>query len=393
MDSRQRVKAALDHREGDRVPLDIGGTRVTGIHRNAYTRFRDGLGLPPRPVDALIRYLELAKVDEDFRGLLAVDLESVDPDTRPFERELSANPGEKAYVDLWGCEWVLPPGSSYYGIRRHPLPGAETVAEVEQRFPWPRGDDPALLAPLADAARAAWHERRRAVVLGRTGPGVFEMCQILCGHEQGLADFAANPALSEAIMDRALEHKIAFYRAAIERLLGAGLEWFIASESDDLGSQAGLLVGLGMYRSLVKPRHRRLFDEIRRASGGRAYLELHCCGAIRELLPDLLDVGVQVLNPVQVSAAGMDTGELKRAFGRDIVFHGGGVDSQRTLPYGTPGEVRAEAARRMLDLAPGGGFIFTPVHSIQHDVPFANFMAMLDGYRASVRVGNRAAAR
>lgn len=390
MDSRQRVKAALDHREGDRVPLDIGGTRVTGIHREAYARFREGLGLPPRSVDALIRYLELAKVDEDFRRLLEVDLESVDPATRPFERELPSGPGEKAYVDLWGCEWVLPSGSSYYGIRRHPLAGAESVADVE-RFPWPRGDDPVLLAPLTDAARAAWHERHRAVALGRTGPGVFEMCQVLRGHEQGLADFAANPAVSEAIMDRVLAHKIAYYRAAIERLRDAGLEWFIVSESDDLGSQAGLLVGHGMYRSLVKPRHRRLFDEILRASGGRAYLELHCCGAIRELIPDLLDVGVQVLNPVQVSAAGMDTGELKRDFGGDLVFHGGGVDSQRTLPYGTPDEVRTEVTHRMLELAPGGGFIFTPVHSIQHDVPFANFASMLDGYRATARVGDQTA--
>ena len=221
-------------------------------------------------------------------------------------------------------------------------------------------------------------------MLGRTCPGIFEMPAILCGHQKAMTDLALNPALSEAIMDRILELKLVYYRAAIERVLAGGVEHFIACESDDLGAQRGLLISPEMYRRMVKPRHAHLFSAIKTFSAGRAFVGLHCCGAIRELLPDLIESGVEVLNPIQVSAAGMDTRELKRDFGDALVFHGGGVDTQGTLVSGTAQQVRDEVRRRMDDLAPGGGFIFSPVHSIQHDVPFGNFMAMVEAYRRYV---------
>ncbi len=382
-DSARRVRASLSHQEPDRVPLDLCGTRVSGIHVRAYARYRAALGLPEVRPQMQILYLQLPKVDEDFRAALGVDLESVNPLTSAFEGEVRAATGSsgggRAYTDMWGCEWFMPEGGEYFDLRRFPLSQAVSVADIE-RYPWPRGDSGALLARVESEAAVSWRAHHRAVALGRTCPGVFEMCTILCGHEKAMMDLAGSPAISEAIMEHVLEHKLQYYAAAIERLQASGLPWFVVSESDDLGSQANLLMSPEMYRRLLKPRHARLFGEVKRMSGGRASVELHGWGAIRKILPDLIEAGVEIINPVQVSAADMDTGELKREFGDSLVFHGGGVDSQYTLPHGTPQEVRDEVKRRIDDLAPGGGFIFTPVHSIQSDVPLENFSALLETY-------------
>lgn len=377
LSARDRVSRSLDHRTPDRIPLDIGGTRVTGIHESAYRRFRSALGLEPTTPTWKVRYLQLPKIDEDFRQLLGCDVVSIDPHIQAVDIA-DAGPG-KRYIDMWQCEWYQPPGGAYFDISASPLTEAESTAEVD-RFAWPRGDDPALVQSVHTAIAEA-SASDGFPVLGRTSPGVFEMLHVLCGHEKAYVDLVANTAISEAIMDHVLAHKLDFYTASIELLLRAGVQRFLVSESDDLGGQSGLLVSPDMYRRLVKPRHQQLFTHIKTVSKGRASVELHCCGAIRPLLPDLIESGVEVINPVQVSASGMDnTAALKAEFGTDLVFHGGGIDSQRTLPYGTPAEVRNEVERRIADLRDSGGFIFTPVHSVQHDVPEENFFAMLEAY-------------
>jgi uroporphyrinogen decarboxylase len=381
MDCVERVKIALEHREPDRAPLDIGGTRVSGIHEIAYREFRRRLGLPPGELQEQIRYLQLPKIAEDFRSMLNVDLESVDPFTMAEETAIYRVDGSLYYTDRWQNQWRMPDGGHYFDLQSFPLSGAACPADIE-KFPWPKEDSEAVLGNIQSDAELSWGAHRRAVVLGRTCPGIFEMTHVLCGHQKAMTDLALNPGLSEAIMERVLELKITYYRAAIDRLLRAGVEYFIVEESDDLGSQRGLLISRDMYRRFVKPRHTALFGEIKRMSRGRAYIGLHCCGAIRDVLDDLIESGVEILNPIQVSAAGMgDTAALKRDFGDAIVFHGGGIDTQSTLAHGTTGQVRDEVRRRMDDLSPGGGFIFAPVHSIQHDVPFENFTAMVDAYR------------
>lgn len=377
----QRVKDALDHREPYRVPLDVGGTRVSGIHEQAYQVYRKAMGLGPSTPREQVRYLMLPKVEEDFRVLIGADVESVDPITAFEETDVAPCRGGQCYTDRWHSEYFMPEGGHYFDVRAWPLAGAESPADVD-RFDWPNEESEAILANVTPDASAAWKEHRRAVFLGRTCPGIFEMLGILMGHEKAMMDLALNPALCEAVMDKILELKMTFYRAAIERVLAAGVDYFMIGESEDLGSQRGLLISPEMYRSMVKPRHAALFSAIKKWSGGRAYIELHSCGAVRELLPDFIESGVEVLNPIQVSADGMDdTASLKRDFGDAIVFHGGGVDTQHTLAAGTPQDVRDEVKRRIHDLAPGGGFIFTPVHSIQHDVPFENFQAMLEACR------------
>jgi uroporphyrinogen decarboxylase len=150
----------------------------------------------------------------------------------------------------------------------------------------------------------------------------------------------------------------------------------IVSEADDLASQNRLLVSPELYRKLIKPRHARLFAFIKQQAKTPVKIFYHSCGAVSELLPDLIESGIDILNPVQVSAAKMDTRELKRRYGGKLTFYGGGIDTQRILPRGTPAEVRDEVRRRIDDLAPGGGFIFNTVHNIQADVPPENIVAM-----------------
>jgi uroporphyrinogen decarboxylase len=196
------------------------------------------------------------------------------------------------------------------------------------------------------------------------------------GYEDGYIDMVAKPNLAARIMDRILELKLGYWERVFAEL---GDVVDVAGESEDLGSQTGLLFSPAVYRALVKPRQAELFSFIH--SRSRARVSLHSCGAIRQLIPELIEVGVDILNPVQVSAAGMDTAELKREFGRELTFWGGGVDTQVVLAAGSPAQVRDEVRRRIDDLREGGGFVFAAVHNIQPDVPAENVVAMWDALR------------
>jgi uroporphyrinogen decarboxylase len=185
-------------------------------------------------------------------------------------------------------------------------------------------------------------------------------------------------------MERVLEVKLAWWGAILPEL-GDAVD--VVGEADDLGGQTTPLFAPRTYRELVKPLHAELFAFIRART--RAKVFFHSCGAIRELLPDLVEIGVDVLNPVQVSATGMETAALKRDFGRDLVFWGGGVDTQRILGGGSPDEVRAEVRRRVADLREGGGFVFAAVHNVQPNVPPGNLVAMWETWREEAAYGRR----
>jgi len=180
------------------------------------------------------------------------------------------------------------------------------------------------------------------------------------------------------LLDAIAEVKMKYWERALA-LVGKNV--MMVSEADDLASQNCALISPQLYRKLIKPRHTKLFSFIKKHAAVDVKIFYHSCGAVAPLLPDLIEAGIDILNPVQVSAAGMDTKELKRQFGKDLTFYGGGVDTQRILPRGTPAEVRDEVRRRIDDLAPGGGFIFNTVHNIQADVPPENIVAMWEAVR------------
>ncbi len=378
MEPRARVRAALEHREPDRVPRDMGALRMTGIHVRAYTGLRRALGLAERGVRIGDLSQQLAVVDDDVADALGLDVRGVEPrGPSGYRREMLDDGALRAYLDEWGVRRRMPKDGFFFDPSSAPL-GGEIDAGHLARFPWPAGADAARRAGVAEEARRVIADEGRAVYVGSVCAGLTEMLFRLRGFEDGYIDLAADPTLARALMERVLEVKLAWWGAILPEL-GDAVD--AVGEADDLGGQATPLFAPRTYRALVKPLHAELFSFIRART--RAKVLFHSCGAIRELLPDLVEIGVDILNPVQVSATGMETAALKRDFGRDLVFWGGGVDTQGVLGSGTPAEVRAEVRRRVADLAPGGGFIFAAVHNVQANVPPENVAAMWDAVAAT----------
>ena len=374
---RERVLAALAHREADRVPLDLGATYVTGIHHVAYGALRQHLGLAGDVEVADIRQ-GLALVDADVLDLLEVDagiVKSRGPDPARWRLDVRDEGDYRVFVDEFGMGWRSPiRGGLYFDQSFHPLAGEITVKDVES-YPWPDPQEAHRFLGMRERALHVREVEGRAVVVRGLTTGVFELSQWMRGTEQFFMDLLADPELAEALLDKALELKMRYW-AGVFAVLGDLVD--LTYDSDDYGTQRALMISPDTWRRMVKPRLAEL-TRLAHLHGARTFL--HSCGAIRPLIPDLIEAGVDVINPVQVSAAGMDTRELKREFGRDIVFWGGGVDTQRTLPYGSTSEVRDEVRRRLDDLMPGGGFVFTPVHNIQADVPPQNLVAMWETVR------------
>lgn len=375
MNSRERVRLSLDHKEPDRVPFDLGGTLVTGIHIQAYRRLRDHLGLPTKDEIPLADvFQQIVLVDEDVRERLKVDVRHVSPgSSAAYELEIKDMGDYTYYYDEWGVGLRMPKrGGFYYDMFDHPLKDATTVEEIESH-PWPDPGDPARFEGLREQAGHAAEVEGQAVVLGGFGVGVMERAAWLRGFENFFLDLVANEPLLCRLMDIVLELKMAYWEKALAEV---GEYADVVEETEDLGSQTGMLISPDMYRKFAKPRHQELFDFIHAHSDAKVFF--HSCGAIRPIIPDLIEVGIDILNPVQVSAVGMDTAELKGEFGQDLTFWGGGVDTQEILNAGTPQKVRDEVKQRIDDLAPGGGFVFATVHNTQPDVPPENFMAMWD---------------
>jgi uroporphyrinogen decarboxylase len=379
--SRSRVEAALNHREPDRVPYDLGGTILTGIHQVAYRRLRAHLGLPEVAIDIEDPVQQLARVHDDVRAALGVDVQGVNPGAPRGPTLARAQWREDGYdklVDEWGIEWWKPvDGGYYFDMRRHPLENIDSVAELA-RWKFPDPLDAGRYEGMAERADLLMNQQKVAYVLGRNAPGVWEIALWMRGFENYFCDMVANVRFAEALMDAILEVKQRYWARALE-LVGPNV--MMVSEADDLASQDRCLCSPELYRKLIKPRHTQLFAFIKKTARAPVKIFYHSCGAVSELIPDLIESGIDILNPVQVSAAGMDTRELKRRFGKDVTFYGGGVDTQQVLPRGTPQQVKDEVRRRIEDLAPGGGFIFNTVHNIQADVPPENIVAMWEALR------------
>ncbi len=372
MDSRERLLVALAHREPDRVPLDLGSTQVTGIHALAYQGLRDHIGLPRVDPHLCDTIQQLAFPDEDLIERLGVDARGLFPRCSHNWGVSEVDVGDAwEYTDEWGIVHRRPkPDGLYYSIMRSPLEEDPSVNDVRARA-WPDTGDPGRIEGLRQQA-AAYRAGGKAVVVKGVLAGIFEMAQRVRGMERFLADLVLNEALACAILDKMLELKLAFWGMALPRLAGV---IDVVSEADDYGTQTSQLISPRMFRRLFKPRLQILFDHIRRLAPG-AFLFFHSCGNVRPLLPDFIELGVDALNPVHLRASGMEPAALKRDFGGDIAFWGGGVDTQEVLPHGTPGQVRDDVKRNLEALAPGGGYVFSAVHNIQADVPPQNIVAM-----------------
>ena len=374
MSSRQRVLAALNHQIPDRVPIDLGGNQ-TGIHKFAYQAVARLLGIDDsvvimdavqqlaRPSEALLerfhvdtRYIA-AGAAADFRGGI-----------------VQRQRGGRTWHDLtdeFGVTWSMPDDQPFYmDISHHPLASA-TLDDVRD-YPFPKGDDPGRFAGLRQRALEIRQQTPYAVVSGISGV-VYEICWYLRGLETWFMDMLTQPEFCEALIDQTLKFWMDWFRVFLDEV---GDVVDVIMIGDDLAGQKGPLFRPEFYRTVVKPRHKQLVQYIR--SRTQAKIWYHTCGACAGYIPDLLDNGIDILNPVQVSASGMAPADLKARFGDRLTFWGGAIDAQHVLPRATPETVRQEV-RRNLDLwKPGGGYVFNNVHNIQAGVPAENIVALYD---------------
>ena len=402
MTPRERVLAALDHREPDKVPIDCSGHRSSGIAAVAYPKLREALGLAPRPVYVYDPVQQLAILDDDVLDLLSIDtielgrgfsLEGTAwadwtlPDGTPCKMPRWATPQRE------GSDWVLrspsgrllgllPEGAYFFDQAYWPFYRHDDLDHIEEAlsnnvwgaFPGPPGPGVST-SDLAEGARQLRQKTDRAII-GLFGGNLLETGQMCYRMDKFMMMLGDEPRRVHAFLDRLTER----HMTKLEEFLGAvGGHIDVILFGDDLGGQTAPLLSPQMYREFFKPRHAMLWQRAKQLANVKVML--HCCGAVRPLLRDMIESGLDAINPVQISGKGMEAAGLKRDFGRDLTFWGGGCDTQRILPQGTPEEVRAHVRQQTRILAPGGGFIFQQVHNIQANVPTANILAMFETVR------------
>ena len=407
MTSRERLLASLNHQSPDKIPIDFSGHRSSGLAALAYPRLREYLELPPKPIRVYDLVQQLAIVDEDILDRFVVDTIEMG---RGFLRE-----------DKDWKEWVLPDGTPcqipYYinlerrgddwavltdqgielGIQKKrwlyfeqtyfPLMERgirdDDFADLEDILNntiWTGAVSPGAHLPLEGPGREEMIRGARSLrestdraIIGLFGGNMFEVPQMLYRMDNYLMALSLYP---EAVL-RLSERLCEIYLKSLEKWLGAvGPFIDIILFGDDLGGQNGPLISLEMYRRYFKPYHQKLWSRAKELADVKVLL--HCCGGVRELLPDLIDAGLDAINPVQFNCTGMDTGGLKTNFGKDLTFWGGGCDTRDILPNASPELVREHVHEQIATLSPGGGFVFQQVHNILADVPAENIVAMFD---------------
>ncbi len=389
MTSRERIVAACSLKQPDRIPIDLGGMRSTGIMGMAYNRLKANLGMTggrtrmydlgqqlaePEPAvlerfgcDVLHLFIDEPKQWKPFTL----------PDGSPCEVPEGFDPerlddGTLVLRNSAGeITSRMPPDGYYFSGCGRPglahIQSAAEMARVDLSGPYPQ----VSLDDLRARAKHLYETTDYAIMYSGLG-SIHEQCQGLRGWDQWMMDLAGDPNLACTLMDKVADANIERAAQVLSAIEGYAQVVVIGG---DLGMQDGPQMSPDTYRTLIKPRAKRFYDFIRANTSAKLFI--HTCGSVYALLPDLIEAGIEVLNPVQVAARDMDTAKLKREFGRDIAFWGGGCDTQYVLPFGTVEEVRAEVRKRISDLGPEG-FVFTQVHNIQANTPPENIVAMLD---------------
>jgi uroporphyrinogen decarboxylase len=381
MSSRQRVGKALNHEIPDRVPIDLGGFQ-TGIHRIAYRQLLDHLGLRDEPVimdpvQQLARPCEalLERFHVDTRYVFAhgpdVGANHHSPLPGSIERHTRAGRLWQDLTDEFGVVWSMPEDQPLYmDISHHPLASA-TLKDLAD-YPFPKGDDSTRFTGLREQAQQLRRDTPYALSTG-IGGVVYEICWYMRGLERWFLDMIENPTFCEALLDRTLQFWLGYYSEFMKEV---GDLVDVVMIGDDIGGQSGPLFSPDFYRRIVKPRQKRLVQHIRSLTNARIWY--HTCGSVMQLIPDLLDNGIDILNPVQIGAANMDPRELKSRYGRQLSFWGGAIDTQHVLSFASPQEVTEQVRRNLQIFKPGGGYVFNSVHNLQAGVPPENIVALFD---------------
>lgn len=374
MTSRERVLKALNHEVPDRVPIDLGGNQ-TGIHKFAYEALLAHLGLSEN-VEIMDAVQQLARPSETVLERFHVDTRYIAAGAASgFDGKITTEIRDGMLwhdlVDEFGVRWSMPEEHPMYmDISDSPL--ANASLEDVREYPFPRGDDPGRFEGLRERALALRRDTPYAVVSGISGV-VYEICWYMRGLEAWFMDMMTAPEFCEALLDQTCKFWMDWFRVFLDEV---GDLVDVIMIGDDLAGQTGPLFNPDIYRSLVKPRHKKLVQYIR--SRTKAKIWYHTCGACLPFIPDLLDNGIDILNPVQISAANMEPARLKETFGDVLSFWGGGINAQHELPRVSPDAVQEAVRKNMEIFKPGGGYVFNSVHNIQAGVPGENIVALYD---------------
>ena len=408
MTSKERILATLNHHEPDRVPVDLSGHRSSGIMAIAYARLRDHLGLPKKPIRVYDPVQQLAIVDEDVMERFQVDTielgrafaledkwwsEWTLPDGTPCLMPVWAKP------DRVNSEWVIrsqktgrviarmPDGVIYFEQTWWPYAEADDLTRLQEELsesmwtaiaspPGPIIAGPDGMKVFREGAQRLRRQSDRAII-GLFGGNLLEMGQFLYRNDNFFVLLAGDPSRAHEFLDRVTE----MHLANLERFLGAvGESIDVILFGDDLGMQSGPQVSPRMYREFFFPREQRMWARAKQLAP-HIKIMLHCCGGVRELLPGLIEAGLDAINPVQITCRGMDPAGLKKDFGDQLTLWGGGCDTREIVSKGTPAQVRDYVRRQMDIWRPGGGYVFQQVHNLMADVPPANIVAMFDAVR------------
>jgi len=374
MTSRERVLKAISHEIPDRVPIDLGGFQ-TGIHKRAYVELLDHLGLQDEVI-TLDPVQQLAWPCEEVLRRFHVDTRYVvahGPDSFKGGIEQNTRDGRLWHdlKDEFGVIWSMPDDQRLYmDISHHPLAHA-SIQDLDD-YPFPKGNDPTRFTGLGEQATKLREETDYAICTG-IGGVVYEFCWYMRGLEEWLMNLVEMPAFCEALLDKMLSFWRDYYTGFMAEV---GDLVDVVMIGDDLAGQQGPLFNPSIYRKLVKPRQKALVQHIKSLTDAKIWY--HTCGSCVAYIPDLIDNGVDILNPIQISAAHMDPVCLKEQFGQRIVFWGGGIDSQHVFPFALPEQVREHVRNNMAAFKPGGGYVFNNVHNIQAGVSPANILALFD---------------
>jgi len=413
MNSKERVQASLNHKQPDKIPMDFGGTAVTGMHASTVAALRDHYSLEKRLVKVHEPYQCLGLIEEDLQEAIGVDVTAVNSRNTWFGfpntdwKEWTMNDGLKVLVskdfnytiDEKGDTLLYPqgdvtapasgrmPNSGHFFdeiIRQEPIDDDNLNVEdnLEEFGPIGKEDLDFLIKEAENASASG-----RGVIGNFSGTALGDIACVPAPqlkHPKGIRDIAEwymstalRPDYIYEVFEKQTEIGIKNYETVFNAI-GNKIDAFFVCGTD-FGTQDGTFCSLDTYRELWKPHYTKINNWIHKNTNWKTFK--HCCGAMQSFMPDLIESGFDIMNPVQLSAKGMNATELKNEFGKDITFWGGGVDTQKTLPFGTPADVRTEVLERCEIFARDGGFIFNAIHNVQAKTPVENIIAMIDAVK------------
>jgi len=375
MNSRERILTTLNHAEPDRVPFDLAGSTWTGITNAAYQNLRKYLGKAESSPEWSDVIQQIVVPSEEILNKLKVDTRGVFPLTShnwDVYSKLKDCGDYFEYFDEWGFTHHFPKNGYWFSLVKNPMKEVDFEAEnIIGYFKWPDARDSQRFMGLREMAIQLRSHDKIVMTKGFCA-GLFEMHQRVRGMENAMVDPFLFPVNSDKLVGKLTDLKIEFWDALLDEV---GDVVDIVGEGDDYGTQQSQLIDPEQFLTYYKPHFLRVLNIIKEKAPD-VKLMFHSCGNVRPIITDFIEMGVDILNPVHVTATGMEPVQLKKDFGKDIVFWGGGVDTQKVLPTGSVQEVKDDVKRNIEALAPGGGFVFNTVHNIQAEVPPQNIMAM-----------------